>query len=149
MSWQGQCQNQVCYLCYVQIPSESGHGQKQRVEGQERIQLIAIDYHAATGTAGMRYREDWRSKVARWPESGMDPSSLTGDTRVRDLGQSKRGQKEADKSNVDSEDTKYRKEILNTTIVEQRRYRWNESLKEVQVSISVLRERLEENVKGD
>ena len=53
----------------------------------------------------------------------MDPSNLTGDTRVRDLGQSKRGQKEADKSNVDSEDTKYRKEILNTTIVEQRRYR--------------------------
>ena len=51
----------------------------------------------------------------------MDPGGLTGDTRMRDLGQSKRGQKEADKSNIDSKDMKYRKEILNTTIVEQRR----------------------------
>ena len=40
------------------------------------------------------------------------------DTRTRDLGQSKRGQKGADKSNIDSKDMKYRKEILNTTIAE-------------------------------
>ena len=36
----------------MQIPSESRHGQGQMVGGQKRIQLIAIDYHAATGTAG-------------------------------------------------------------------------------------------------
>ena len=44
--------------CYVQIPKESGCGQGQKVRGQEHIQLIAIDYHAATGTAGMGYRGD-------------------------------------------------------------------------------------------
>ena len=40
------------------------------------------------------------------------------DTRVRGLrGKARR----TDKSNVDSEDTEYREEILNTTLVEQRR----------------------------
>ena len=32
----------------------------------------------------------------------MDSGGLTGDTRMRDLGQSKQGQKETDKSNVDA-----------------------------------------------
>ena len=41
-----------------------------------------------------------------------------GDTRARGLrGKARR----TDKSNVDSEDTEYREEILNTTLVEQRR----------------------------
>ena len=45
-------------LCYVQIPKESRRGLGQKVRGQKRIWLIAIDYHAATGTAGMGYRGD-------------------------------------------------------------------------------------------
>ena len=59
--------------------------------------------------------------MARWLESGMDSSSLTRDTRVRGLGQARNGQEKADKSNVDSEDMKYRREILNTATAEQRR----------------------------
>ena len=69
--------------CYVQIPKESRHGQGRKVGGQKCVQLIAIDYHAATGTAGTGYRGDQRSKVARWPESGTDSGGLTGDTGVR------------------------------------------------------------------
>ena len=38
----------------------------------------------------------------------MDSGSLTGDTRMRDLGQSKQGQKETDKSNVDSRELRIR-----------------------------------------
>ena len=56
--------------------------------------------------------------MARWPESVLDSSGLTKDTRDKDLSQSKRGARE---SNVDSEDTKYRKEISNTIAAEQRR----------------------------
>ena len=56
--------------------------------------------------------------MARQLESGTDSGSLTKDTRDKDLSQSKRGARE---SNVDSEDTKYRKEILNTITAEQRR----------------------------
>ena len=50
--------------CYVQILKESRHGQEQRVEGQKCIQLIAIDYHTATGTARMEYR---KTEGQRWP----------------------------------------------------------------------------------
>ena len=42
-------------------------------------------------------------------------------------------QKEAENSNVDSEDTEYREEILDTTLVEQRRMK-HKSPKEVQVT---------------
>ena len=66
------------------ILKESGHGQGWKVRGREHVWLIAIDYHAATGTAGMGYRGDQRSKRARRLESGMDSGSLTGDTRVRE-----------------------------------------------------------------
>ena len=69
--------------CYVWIPKESGHGWGQKVRGQKHVQLIAIDYHAATGTARTGSRGDQRLKVASRPESGMDSSSLTEDTRVR------------------------------------------------------------------
>ena len=48
----------------------------------------------------------------------MDSGGLTRNIRVRRLRGRARG---TDKSNVDSEDTKYRKDILNTTTVEQRR----------------------------
>ena len=56
--------------------------------------------------------------MARWLESVLGSGGLMKDTRDKDLSQSKRGARE---SNVDSEDTKYRKEILNTITVEQRR----------------------------
>ena len=92
----------IHFPCYIRIPKESGHGWEQRIKGWEHVWLIAIDYHAATGTAGMGYKEDRRSKAARWPESGTDSGGLTGGTRTRDLGQSKRGQKGVDISNVDS-----------------------------------------------
>ena len=36
-----------------------------RSGGRERVQLIAIDYHAATGTAGTEYKGDQRLKAAR------------------------------------------------------------------------------------
>ena len=51
----------------------------------------------------------------------MDSSGLTRDTRVRQSDQAREGQEKANRSNVNSKDTKYRKEILNTTTVEQRR----------------------------
>ena len=70
--------------CYIQIPKESGRGWEQKFGGQERVWLIAIDYCAATGTAGMGYKGDQRSKMARWPESRTDSGSLTRDTRVRE-----------------------------------------------------------------
>ena len=44
-------------MCYVWIPSESTCGWGQKVGGWERVWLIAIDYHAATGTAGMDTEE--------------------------------------------------------------------------------------------
>ena len=88
--------------CYVQIPKESRCGQERRIEGWECVRLIAIDYHTATGTARMGYKEDQRLKVSRQPESGTDSGGLMGDTRTRGLGQSKRGQKGVDISNVDS-----------------------------------------------
>ena len=56
--------------------------------------------------------------MARQLESVLGSGSLTKDTRDKDLSQSKRGARE---SNVDSEDTKYRKEISNTITAEQRR----------------------------
>ena len=40
----------------------AGH---RRSGGQERIRLIAIDYHAATSTAGAESKGDQRSKAAR------------------------------------------------------------------------------------
>ena len=67
----------------MQILKESRRGWGQKVRGWKRVRLIAIDYHAATGTAGMGSRGDQRSKVASRLESGMDSSSLTEDTRVR------------------------------------------------------------------
>ena len=73
----------VLPYCYVRILKESRRGQGQKVRGRKRIQLIAIDYHAATGTARMGSRGDQRSKVASQPESRTDSSSLTEDTRVR------------------------------------------------------------------
>ena len=48
----------------------------RRSGGQEHVQLIAIDYHTVTGTAGAECKGDRRSKMARWPESGMDSDSL-------------------------------------------------------------------------
>ena len=74
----------VFIVCYVQIPKESGHSWGQKVGGWEHVRLIAIDYHAVTGTAGMGYRGDQRSKRARQPESRTDSGGLTGDTRVRE-----------------------------------------------------------------
>ena len=47
----------------------------------------------------MGYKGDQRLKMARWLEFGTDSSSLTGDTRERDLDQSKRWIK---RSSVDS-----------------------------------------------
>ena len=52
--------------CYIQIPKESRCGQEKKVRGWEPVQLIAIDYCAATGTAGMGSRE---TKDQRWPDS--------------------------------------------------------------------------------
>ena len=60
-------------------------------------------------------------KRARQLESVLDSGSHTGDTRRRDLDQARHGQEKADKSNLDSQDTKYRKDFLNTITVEQRR----------------------------
>ena len=56
--------------------------------------------------------------MASWLEPRTDSGSLMEDARDEDSSQSKRGARE---SNVDSEDTKYRKEILNTVTAEQRR----------------------------
>ena len=74
-------------------PDVAGSG---RSGGQERIRLIAIDYHTAAGTAGAECKGDRRSKIARWPESGMDSSGLTetqerGDLEVEQEGQIKAG----------------------------------------------------------
>ena len=66
-----------------------------RLGGWEHVWLIAIDYHAATGTAGMECKGDQRSKMARQLESGMDSGSLTRDTRVRGLDQVRDGQEKA------------------------------------------------------
>ena len=62
-----------------------------RSGGQEYVRLIAIDYHAATGTARMECKGDQRSKVARWLESRMDSGGLTRDTGVRGLDQARDG----------------------------------------------------------
>ena len=37
----------------------------RRLGGWECVQLIAIDYHAATGTASTEYKGDQRLKAAR------------------------------------------------------------------------------------
>ena len=66
-----------------------------------------------------------------------------------ELGQSKQGQKETDKSNVDSEDMKYRKEILNTITVEQRRWDEMQVWRESKGNLGTQRERSGEQVKGD
>ena len=97
-------------------PDVAGNG---RSGGQEHIRLIAIDYHTATGTAGAEYKGDQRSKMARQPESGMDSGGLMETQEQGDLEVEQEGQIKArgtDESNVDSEDTKYREEILNTTL---------------------------------
>ena len=44
----------------MQILKESGRSQGREVRGQKHIRLIAIDYHAATGTAGTGSRGDQR-----------------------------------------------------------------------------------------
>ena len=79
----------------MRIPKESRHGQGWKVGGQKHVRLIAIDYHAATSTAGTGYRGDRRLKMARQPESGTDSGGLTKDTRDKDLSQSKRGARES------------------------------------------------------
>ena len=61
------CHFNHLYSCYVWILKESGCGWGQKVGGWKHVWLIAIDYHAATGTAGMGYRRDRRSKVASQP----------------------------------------------------------------------------------
>ena len=50
----------------------------RRSGGQEHVWLIAIDYHAATGTAGTEYKGDQRPKAARLLESVLDSGGLTG-----------------------------------------------------------------------
>ena len=67
----------------MQIPKESGCGWGQKVRGRKCVWLIAIDYHAATGTARTGSRGDQRSKVASQPESGTDSGGLSEDTRMR------------------------------------------------------------------
>ena len=66
----------VFIVCYMWILKESGHGWGQKVGGWECVWLIAIDYHAVTGTAGTGYRGDRRSKRARQPESRTDSGSV-------------------------------------------------------------------------
>ena len=68
----------IVTACYVQIPKESGCGWGQEVRGRKHIQLIAIDYHVAIGTAGMGSRGDQGSKVASRPESGNELSGWQG-----------------------------------------------------------------------
>ena len=67
----------------MRILKESRCGQGQKVGGWKCVQLIAIDYYAATGTARTGYRGDQRLKVASWPESQMDSGGIMEDTRVR------------------------------------------------------------------
>ena len=55
-------------------PDMAGNG---RSGGWEHVQLIAIDYHTATGTARTEYKGDQRPKAARRLESRTDSSSLT------------------------------------------------------------------------
>ena len=73
-------------LSYVRIPKESGRDWERKIKGQKRIQLIAIDYRSATGTAGTRCQ---RSKSASRPESGMDSSGPSRDTGTEVLDQSR------------------------------------------------------------
>ena len=54
-------------------PDMARHG---RSGGRERVQLIAIDYHTVTGTAGAECRGDRRSKRARQSESILDSDGL-------------------------------------------------------------------------
>ena len=44
--------------CYMWILKESGCGWGWKVRGRKHVWLIAIDYHAATGTAGTGSRGD-------------------------------------------------------------------------------------------
>ena len=69
----------------------AGHG---RSGSREHIQLIAIDYHAATSTAGAESKGDQRLKAARRPEPRTDSGGLTetqgqGDLEVKQEGQIK------------------------------------------------------------
>ena len=66
-----------------------------RSGGQECVRLIAIDYHAATGTARTGCKGDQRLKRARQLESRTGSGSCTGDTRERDLDQARDGQEKA------------------------------------------------------
>ena len=66
----------------------------RRSGGRECVQLIAIDYHTAAGTAGAECKGDRRSKMARRPESVPDSGGLTetqerGDLEVEQEGQIK------------------------------------------------------------
>ena len=49
----------------------------RRSGGQEHVQLIAIDYHAATGTARTEYKGDQSLKAARQLGSRTDSGGLT------------------------------------------------------------------------
>ena len=52
---------------YIWIPSESACSWERKIKGQKHIQLIAIDYHSATGTAGTRcQKHKGQSQPACW-----------------------------------------------------------------------------------
>ena len=48
----------IPWCCYMKIPSESARDQEWKIKGRKHIQLIAIDYCSATGTAGMRCQKN-------------------------------------------------------------------------------------------
>ena len=67
-----------------------------RLGGQERVQLIAIDYHTVAGTAGAECKGDQRSKMARQLESGTDSNGLTETQEQGDLEVEQKGQMKAE-----------------------------------------------------
>ena len=80
--------------CYVWIPKESRRGWEQRVKGQECVRLIAIDYHAATGTAGMEYgrlkvKDDQMAGVHSGLRQPYKRHKSEGDLEVEQEGQVK------------------------------------------------------------
>ena len=69
--------------CYMQILKESGCGRGRKVGGREHVWLIAIDYHAATGTAGMDTEEtkDQRGLDGQSPEWTLAALQETQESR--------------------------------------------------------------------
>ena len=66
MCREGESGNAVQW-CYVRILKESGRDQERKIKGWKRIQLIAIDYRSATGTAGTRCQKNrGQSQPAGW-----------------------------------------------------------------------------------